>query len=107
MAKDADGNYYYDAGTLAEYMDNWEVYEDSDGNVGFYDGSDEFRLQNLAFVIGNTRTSDPTTSDLAQGEGMMYFFDDGANGVFLRAAYHDAQGTIQTADVSTDLESTA
>ena len=33
MARDADGNYYYDAGTVNEQFDNVAVTEDADGNL--------------------------------------------------------------------------
>ena len=71
MAKDADDNYYYDEGTIAEQFEDWDVYQDSDGNVGFYDGSGEIRLHNLGFVLGTSR-DDPETDELADGESMLY-----------------------------------
>jgi len=39
MAKDADGNYYYDAGTINEQFDNIAIVEDSDGKLSVESGS--------------------------------------------------------------------
>ena len=73
MAKDADGNYYYDEGTLAEQLDEWEVYEDSDGNVGFYKASAdaELRLHEAGHVFGDARPA-PEEQELADGEIMLF-----------------------------------
>jgi len=90
MAKDADDNYYYDEGTIAEQFEDWDVYQDSDGNVGFYDGSGEIRLHNLGFVLGGAR-DDPTDAELGEDEGMLYVSagnDTGATGDLLYA-YND------------------
>ena len=80
MAKDADGNAYYDAGTIAEQFDDWEVYEDADGNVGFYKASAdaELRLHEAGHVFGDQRPT-PGTDELADGEQMLYV-SDGTNG---------------------------
>ena len=100
MAKDADNNYYYDEGTVAEQFDNWEVYEDADGNVGFYDGSGEMRFHPLGRTFGGQR-AEPTTDDLADGEYMYYVANgDGANstGDFVVARNND--GSIETSVVA-------
>lgn len=89
MARDADGNYYYDEGTLAEQLDEWDVYEDADGNVGFYDGSAELRLQNAGHVFGDSRAV-PTEDELAEGEQML----------FVNSA--DGQLTVAVGSSSTD-----
>jgi hypothetical protein len=97
MAQDADGNYYYDEGTVAEQFDNWEVYEDSDGNVGFYNGSGEFRLHELAFAFGGQR-AEPTTDELADGEYLVYVADgNGANAAGDVVAARNNSSSIETA----------
>lgn len=79
MAQDADGNYYYEEGTLAEQFDDWGVYEDADGNVGLLKNGNELRFHDLAFVLSGQR-AEPTTDELADGENMLYVADGaGAN----------------------------
>lgn len=79
MAKDADGNYYYDAGTIAEQFDNWEVYEDADGNVGFYNGTAELRLHEAAHVFGQQR-GQFEEQELGDGEVALYISDGSGAG---------------------------
>lgn len=95
MARDADGNYYYDEGTVAEEMDNWEVYEDADGNLGFYDGSSELRLQDAGHVLTSAR-GDPDATELAEGEGMLYISDGTGAGTEgeLAYAYNDGSNIV-------------
>lgn len=99
MARDADDNYYYDEGTIAEQFENWEVYEDSDGNVGFYDGTNEQRLHGGAKTLSGPR-DDPGTDEIADGEGMLYITDGTTTGTAgdLCYAYNDTD-TITTAVV--------
>lgn len=97
MARDADGNYYYDEGTIAEQFDSLDVYEDSDGNVGFFDGTDEARISTEAFFNGSFRGSSMTTSELAEGEGAVYWLDNGDTTYTLEAAFHNPDdGAVQT-----------
>ena len=74
MAEDADGNYYYEEGTIAEQFDKWDVYEDSDGNVGLLTNGSELRFHEVAHVFGAERAN-PDTDELAQGEKMLYVSD--------------------------------
>ena len=103
MAEDADGNYYYDEGTLAEQLDEWEVYEDSDGNVGFYKAADdaELRLHQAGHVFGDGRP-EPSSDELAAGERMLFVGDgsgDTTDGVLYLS---ESDGTtVTTAPVST------
>jgi hypothetical protein len=99
MAKDADNNYYYDEGTIAEQFDNWEVYEDDDGNVGFYDGNGEVRIHEVALALGAPRTSHPDDTELADGESLVYVYDDEAGSIDLYAAYNDG-GSIVTSSAA-------
>jgi hypothetical protein len=79
MPKDADGNYYYDEGTIAEQFDNWEIYEDEDGSVGFLKDGNELRFSEASVLFGNER-GPPDETELEAGEKMMYVSNgDGAN----------------------------
>lgn len=74
MAKDADDNYYYEEGTIAEQFDEWDVYEDSDGNVGFLKSGNEIRIHEAGHVFGDTRGA-PDSDELGDGEQMLYLSD--------------------------------
>jgi len=79
MAQDADGNYYYDAGTVNEQFDEFDFYEDADGNLGLLKNGNELRVHELAHLFGGERAH-PDTDELAQGEKMLYVSDGtGAN----------------------------
>jgi hypothetical protein len=101
MAKDADGNYYYDAGTVNEQMDNVDVYEDSDGNFGVAVNGNEMRVHEFAHLFGGKRAA-PGTDELAQGEHMLFVSDgtdaNTADGDLAIARNPD--GTIETATVA-------
>lgn len=103
MAKDADGNYYYEAGTIAEQLDDWEVYEDDDGNIGFYKSSTdtELRLHEAGHVFGDQRP-EPGTDELADGEQML-FVGDGTAPTTAGVLYLSTSdgSTITTAPVTT------
>jgi hypothetical protein len=102
MAKDADGNAYYDAGTIVEQFDDWEVYEDADGNVGFYKASAdaELRLHEAGHVFGDQRPA-PGTDELADGEQMLYV-SDGTNATAGDLILASSDGTdVTLATVST------
>lgn len=102
MAKDADGNYYYDEGTIAEQFENWDVYEDSDGRVGFFDGTNEARFDVEAFFNGTFRSASMTTDDLASGEGAVYWLDNGDTTYDLEAAFHNPDDSaVQTITIGT------
>lgn len=87
MARDVDGNYYYDEGTVNEQFDNVEVVEDSDGNLSITVNDNEMRVHEFAHLFGGQR-SVPTEPELAAGEVMMYVSDGtgaGAAGDFMLA----------------------
>ncbi len=100
MARDADGNYYYDAGTVNEQFDNVAVTEDADGNLSMTVSGDEMRVQEFAHIFGGQR-ADPTVDELSGGEVMLYHHTSGA----LRTAYHDGgdPASIVTNDVVADV----
>jgi hypothetical protein len=102
MAQDADGNYYYEEGTIAEEMDNLDVYEDSDGNMGIFDGTNEARISMEAFFNGTFRDASMTTDDLASGEGAVYWLDNGDTTYSLEAAFHNPDDdAVQTSTLAT------
>lgn len=101
MAKDADGNYYYEAGTIAAQFDEWGVYEDSDGNVGFLKNGNELRLHEAGHVFGDQR-AEPTSDEIADGERMLFVGDgsDATSAGVLYLSKNDGD-TITTVPVST------
>jgi hypothetical protein len=102
MAQDADGNYYYDAGTVNEQMDNVDIIEDEDGYLSIAVGGEEVRVHNLAFLFGAQRAH-PGTDELSESDNeMMMFVSDGtANNVDAGdlAVARNPDGTVQTAPV--------
>ena len=98
MAEDADGDYYYDEGTVNEIMDDWGVYE-KDGKVNLhYKPTDNLmKFSDLATVFGSTRAA-PDTDELPQGEQMLFVSDgtdaNTADGDLALARNPD--GTIET-----------
>jgi len=102
MAQDADGNYYYEEGTIAEQLDSWDVYEDSDGNLGFYDGTDEKRFHGGADVLSGPR-DDPADTEIASGEGMLYITDGTTTGAEGDLCYAYNDGSSVTAVIVGDL----
>jgi hypothetical protein len=107
MAKDADGNYFYDAGTINAQFDNVTVVEDADGKLSLVVGGNEIRVHNLALGLRGTR-SPPSTDELDQGEKMIYVTDGSGNAgtpvtddVVLS---RNNGGTIQTAVLGSTFE---
>lgn len=101
MAKDADGDYYYDAGTVNELFDNIALVENGNElSVETPDG--ESRVGGLASVLGGFRESSMTTDDLASGEGSVYVLDNGDTTYSLEFAFHNPDdGAVQTATLGT------
>jgi hypothetical protein len=87
MAKDADGDYYYDAGTVNELFDDIALVE-GDGELEVETPDGVSRVGGLASILGGTRGSQPGTGDLAEGEGALYFLDNGDSTYALEAAFH-------------------
>jgi hypothetical protein len=101
MAKDADGNYYYDAGTVNELFDEVSLVE-GDGELEVETPDGVSRVGGLASVLGGFRDSSATTDDLASGEGAIYFLDNGDTTYDLEAAFHNPDdGAIQTISLGT------
>lgn len=98
MARKESGDYHYTAGTINEQLDTWSIYEDG-GSLVLYDGSNEVSFSGLALALGAPLESHLTADDLDDGEGAVYFYDDGAGTISLHAAYNDA-GSVETASAA-------
>lgn len=101
MAKDADGNYYYDAGTVNEQWSNVELTEDSDGNLSMVVAGNEMRFHDLAYLWSGKRAA-PGTDELDQGDHMLFVSDgtdaNTADGDLALARNPD--GTVETVTVA-------
>jgi len=107
MARDADGNYRYDAGTINAQFDNVNLFEDSDGKLSLIVGGNEIRVHNLALGLRGQR-SPPATSELDDGEKMIYV-TDGTGGATTPVAgdvvlSRNNGGTIETAILGSSFE---
>lgn len=101
MAQDADGNYYYDAGTVNEQFEDWEFYEDADGNLGLLKNGNEMRIHELAHLFGGQRAP-PTSDELPQGDERMLFISDGSGGntgAGDLALARNPDGTVETTPI--------
>lgn len=102
MAKDADGDYYYEAGTVNELFDDIALVEEDGGELGVETPDGVSRVGGLASVLGGFRGSTMTTGDLDAGEGALYFLDNGDTTYDLEAAFHNPDdGSIQTISLGT------
>lgn len=107
MAEDADGDYYYDEGTVNEQMDEFAVYE-KDGQVHVHHkGNDGLvKFDDVMMMFGGKRAT-PTTDELDQGEYAMFVSDGSGDGtdatVYL---VHNDGGTIEHASVAADADFT-
>jgi len=103
MAQDADGNYYYDAGTINEELDNVAIVEDSDGNLSVEVGGEEVRIHQLSFLFSGQREA-PGTDELSQSDNdMMLFVSDGTGSNTSAgdlAIARNPDGTVETAVVA-------
>lgn len=88
MAEDADGNYYYDAGTVNEQFDDIALVE-GDGELEVETPDGVSRVGGLLSVLGGTRDSQAAAADLAEGESAVYFLDNGNATYTLEAAFHN------------------
>jgi hypothetical protein len=88
MAEDADGDYYYDAGTVNELFDDVALVE-GDGELEVQTPSGEARFGGLEAVLPSFRETQMGADDLASGEGAVYFLDNGDSTYTLEAAFHN------------------
>ena len=79
MARTQDGEYYYDAGTINEQLEDYEVYE-QDGRLYLNkEGADPeaaVSFDGVAQVLQTTR-AEPDVDELDGDEHMLYVDDDG------------------------------
>ena len=102
MAKDSDGDYYYEAGTVNELFDDIALVEEDGGELGVETPDGVSRVGGLASVLGGARDSPMGTSDLDSGEGAVYWLDNGDETYTLQAAFHNpVDSAIQTIDLGT------
>ena len=99
MAETQDGEYYYDAGTINEQLDDYEVYE-VDGrlylNKEGADPEEAVSFDGITEYLQNERTDDdPDGTELAEGEFAIYAHRQtgGTDGIELRGAYYDGTDT--------------
>lgn len=105
MARDADGDYYYDAGTINEQLDDYEVYEKNGRlyiNRQSADPEEAQAFDGLASVFGTFRSTSMDANDLAEGEGAVYVLDNGDTTYSVEFAFHNPDdGAVQTAALGT------
>jgi hypothetical protein len=101
MAEDADGNYYYDAGTVNELFDDIALVE-GDGELEVETPDGVSAIGGLATSLGGFRSSSLGTAELASGEGAVYVLDNGDTTYSLEFAFHNPDdGAVQTATLGT------
>lgn len=88
MAKDSDGDYYYEAGTVNELFDDIALVE-GDGELEVETPDGVSRLGGLAAFLAGTRDSQMGAGDLAAGETSLYVLDNGDTTYTLEAAFHN------------------
>ena len=101
MARTQDGEYYYDAGTINEQLEDYEVYE-QDGRLYLNkEGADPERaisFDGVAQILQGAR-AEPTVDDLDGTEHMIYV-DDTDEAV--KVARLDGDGeAVETAELGT------
>ncbi len=92
MARTQDGEYYYDAGTINEQLDDYEIYEQGGRLYLNKEGADPdaaISFDGFGHILGGSRTA-PTSDEIDQGEGMLYI--DGADQLVL--AYNTDGSTV-------------
>jgi hypothetical protein len=103
MAKDADGNYYYDAGTDNEQFDNVDIVEDDDGKLSIAVSGSEVRMHEVGFLFGAQRAA-PGTDELSKSDNeVMLFVSDGSDSNTAAgdlAVARNPDGTVETQTVA-------
>lgn len=84
MAEKANGEYYYDAGTINEQLDDYEVYEQNgELHVNYKPTNNAVAFPELAMLLQSSRAA-PSAGDLDAGESLL-FVDSADEG--LKVAY--------------------
>jgi len=89
MAKTESGEYYYDAGTVNEQLDDYDVYQE-DGQLYLNKGpdGDYVKMDGVAQILGGARETELSTDELEMHEGGLYVFEDGVGGYELHFAFN-------------------
>lgn len=101
MAKKANGEYYYDAGTINEQLDDYEVYE-QDGRLYLNreaTGDEAVAFDGLGLAFPEWRTTQPGTDEVAEDETLVYVYNTGTD-VIVQAA-HNNDSSMLYADLGT------
>jgi hypothetical protein len=101
MAKDADGDYYYEAGTVNELFDDIALVE-GDGELEVETPDGVSRLAGVASVLGGVRDSSMGTDDLDSGEAAVYVVYGGTGSEYLLefALHNPDDEAVQTATLA-------
>jgi hypothetical protein len=106
MAEKANGDYYYDAGTINEQLDEYEIYE-LDGKLYLNNeagGSDEYvSFDGVSQLLGGARDADLSSDDLDEGEGGLYVHESGGGTYSLRFAFYVPGGSVVVNELDADL----
>jgi hypothetical protein len=97
MAEQPNGDYYYDAGTINEQLEDFEVYE-HDGRLYLNneaDGNSAIAFDGVAQLFANYRTSQPGSGEVGENETLMYVYDDGSD-LVLQAAFNNGSSVVYT-----------
>jgi hypothetical protein len=106
MAEKANGDYYYDAGTINEQLDEYEIYE-LDGKLYLNNeagGSDEYvSFDGVSQLLGGWRDTDLSSDELEEGEGGLYVHESGGGTYSLRFAFYVPGGSVVVNELDADL----
>lgn len=102
MAKDSDGDYYYEAGTVNEQFDDIALVEQDGGELGVETPDGVARLAGVASVLGDVRSESMTASDLESGESAVYvvYGGSGTEYVLEFALHNPDDGVVQTTTIA-------
>ena len=97
MAKDSDGDYYYEAGTVNELFDDIALVED-DGGLEVETPDGVSRVSGVETLLGGVRDSTMDSDDLAEGETAIYTrvtSGTDTDGLSLFAAHYDGSSAYE------------
>ena len=101
MARTQDGEYYYDAGTINEQLEDYEVYE-QDGRLYLNkEGADPeaaISFDGVAQILQGAR-AEPKVEELDGTEHMIYVDEDDEDGAIKVARLDDDGDNVETAEL--------
>lgn len=103
MAETPQGNYYYEAGTINEELDDYQIVEE-DGRLYMVQESTGNAVSNLGFhlLLNNFRASgdgQPGTDVIDADETALYARDDGSD-ILIEVAHND-DGNVEYSTLAT------